>query len=115
MAYHKVCRWFDVVLVEVGLSHPKLESHDDGIAALIELRVEGVGRELTIEQTVAWHRAVRALLLKEQEVHDVTRGREITIQQETGPCLVDVACEDLAVGAEVEIVGVASRDGLAPG
>ncbi len=73
MAYHKVCRWLDVVLVEVGPSHPKLVGHDDGIADFIELRVEGVRRELTVEQAVAWHRAVRALLLKEQEVHDVTR------------------------------------------
>src|SRR6266567_4118539 len=114
MAYHKVRCWLDVVLEKIRTSHPKLVGHDDGIADFIELRVEGVGCELTIEQAVARHRAVRTLLLKEQEFHDVTRRREITIKLKTRPCLVDVACKDLAVGAEEEIVGVASRDGLAP-
>ena len=114
MAYHKVCRWLDVILVETAIGHPKLVGHDDRIAALIELRVEGVRCELTIDQTVAWHRAIGTLLVNEQEIHNVTRCLEVAVKEETSPCLVDIAREDLAIGAEEEIGRVSSSRWPAP-
>ena len=115
MADHKVRRRFDMVLVKTSIGHPELVSHNDGIADFVELRIEGIGRWLPIEQAIAWHGAVSLLLVIKQEVHRITCCRKVTIKHETCPRLVEVACKDLAIGTEVGIIGIASRDGLTPG
>src|SRR5712692_3847333 len=114
MTYDKVRCWLDVVLVEIGISHSKLEGHDNRIAGFVKLRTEGVGRELTVEQAIAWHRTVSSLLASEQEIHNVTRCLEVAVEQEASPRLVEVAREDLAIRAEEGVVGVSCRDCLAP-
>src|SRR5215469_10027669 len=106
MTYHKVCCWLDMVLIETAVSHPKLESHYDGIAAFVELRVEGVGRRLPVEQAIAGHRAVSQLLVIKQEVHSFARCRKVAVKQEASPRFIEIACKDFAIRAEVEIVGV---------
>ena len=58
MAYDKVGRWLDVVLVEGIICHLQLVSHNDGVADLVELRIESIGRGLPVEQAIAGHRAV---------------------------------------------------------
>ena len=114
MTYDKVSRFLDVVLVEVSICHPQLVSHNDGVADLVELRIESVGRGLPVEQAIAGHRAVRQLLVIKQEVHSSARCRKIAVKQEASPCFIEVAREDFAVRAEEGIVGISRRDSLPP-
>ena len=114
MTDHKVGRRCDMVLVEFGVGHAKLVGHDDRITGFIKLRTKRIRRSFTVEQAVAWHRAVSLLLLIEQEVHGICCGLEISIKQETRPCFIEVTRKDLAVRTEESIVGITSRDGLPP-
>src|SRR5437868_276116 len=106
MAYDKVRRSLDVVLVEVSPCHLQLISHYDGVAALVELRIESVGRRLPVEQAIAGHRAVRLLLVIKQEVHSIARCRKVAVQQEASPRFIEIAREDLSIRTKIEIVGI---------
>src|SRR2546421_11973683 len=106
MAYDKVRRCLDVVLVEGIICHIQLVSHNDGVADLVELRIESVGRRLPVEQAIAGHRAVSQLLVIEQEVYSIARCRKVAIKQEASPCFIEVAREDFAVRAEEGIEGI---------
>ena len=110
----EVRRRLDVRLVVVVPREPDGERHDQRIGALVELGVEAVRRHLAVGQAVARHRAVRQLLALEQEARHVARGAPVAGEQERGPGLVEVAAEDLAVGAEVRVRGITGGDGLAP-
>ena len=88
--------------------------HQDRVGDLVELCAERVGRGLAVDERVARHRAVGLLLMLEQEQRRVTRRLAIARCHQTGPCLVQVAREDLAVRAEVGVVGVAGRHRLTP-
>ena len=58
----------DVVLVEGFIAaQPGLQRHQDRVGGLVQLGTAGVGGGLAVEQRVARHRAVRELLLVEQE------------------------------------------------
>src|SRR5947209_12132160 len=115
MTDHKVRCRFDVVLVEIRTRHAKLVGHDGRITGFIKLRTKRIRCSFTIEQTVAWHRAISLLLLIEQEVYGIFCSLEVSIKQETRPCFVEVARKDLAVGSEESIAGITSRDSLTPG
>ena len=114
MRRDEVRRRADVVGIERGVGHPQLVGHEDRVRGLVELRPERVGRGLPVHETVARHRAVRELLPLEQEAHRVARRREVAAGDEACPRFVEVAGEDLAVGAEVGVGGIAGGDGLAP-
>ena len=58
MAYDKIRRRLDVVLVKTASCHPQLVRHDDGGAALVELRIEGIGCRFPVEQAIAGHRTL---------------------------------------------------------
>ena len=72
------------------------------------------GRGLAVDEAVARHRAVGKLLALEQEQRRVARGRQVAVGEQSGPRLVEVAREHLAVGAEVRVLRIAGRDRLAP-
>src|SRR2546423_1750853 len=114
MAYDKVSRCLDVVLVEVSICHIQLVSHNDGVAALVALRFESAGRGLPVEQAIAGHRAISQLLVIKQEVHSSARRRKVAVKQEASPRFIEVAREDFAVRAEEGIVGISRRDSLSP-
>ena len=104
----------DVVGIESRVRHPELLRHQDRIGALVELRAERVRRGLSVREAVARHRAVGLLLPLEQEERRVARRLEVAVGHQARPRLVQVAREDLAVGAEVRVRGVAGRHRLAP-
>src|SRR6266480_340091 len=106
MAYDKVRRCLDVVLVETAVSHPQLISHNDGVADLVELRIESVGRRLPVEQAIAGHRAVSQLLVIKQKVHSIARCRKVAVKQEASPRFIEIAREDLSIRTKIEIVGI---------
>src|SRR5690242_1655676 len=102
MAYDKVSRFLDVVLVEASTCHPQLVSHNDRVADLVELRIERVGSNLPVQQAIAGHRAVSLLLVIKQEFHSITRCRKVAVKQEASPRFIEVASEDFAIRAEIE-------------
>src|SRR6266446_1469372 len=106
MAYDKVSRCLDVVLVEGIICHLHLVSHNDGVADLVELRIERVGGKLPVQQAIAGHRAVSLLLVIKQEGHSITRCRKVAVKQEASPRFIEVAREDFAIRAEIEIIGI---------
>src|SRR5438876_788102 len=114
MAYDKVRRCLYVVLVETAICHPQLESHYDGVAALVELRIESIRRSHPVEQAIAGHRAVSQLLFIEQEGYSIARCCNVAVKQEASPCFIEIAREDFTIRAEIEIVGVSCRDSLSP-
>jgi hypothetical protein len=93
----------DVVLVERPPGEADGERHDERVGALVELRVERVRRGLAVRQAVARHRPVGQLLALEQELGHVARRRVVPGEEQRRPRLVEVAGEDLAVGAEVRV------------
>ncbi len=107
-------RRLDVVLVQRAVEHAQLVGHQDRVGRLVELGAERVGRRLAVEEAVARHRAVGLLLAQEQEVDGVAGRGQVAVGDQAGPGLVQVAGEDLAVGAEVGVRRVAGGDGLAP-
>src|SRR6266480_6297049 len=106
MTYDKVSRFLDVVLVEVSICHIQLVSHNDGVADLVELRIESVGRGLPVEQAIAGHRAISQLLVIKQEVHSIARCLKVAVKQEAGPRFIEITCEDFAIRTEIEIVRI---------
>ena len=102
------------LVVERGIREPELLRHQDREGDLVELRPERVGRGLAVDEAVSRHRAVRQLLALEQEQRRVARGVEVAVGEEARPRLVEVAGEDLAIGAEVGVRRVAGRDRLTP-
>src|SRR5258707_589810 len=106
MAYDKVSRCLDVFLVEVSTCHPQLVGHNDGVANLVELRIERVGGNLPVQQAIARHRAVSLLLVIKQEFHSITRCRKVSVKQEASPRFIEIAREDFAIRAEIEIIGI---------
>ncbi len=110
----EVRRRLDVVAVERRVGEPELVRHQDRVGGLVELRPEGVRRDLAVDEAVARHRAVRQLLALEQEERRGPGRREVAGGDEAAPRLVQVARKHLAVGAEVRVRGVSGRDGLTP-
>ena len=110
----EVRRRLDVAVVERGIREPELLRHQDREGDLVELRPERVGCGLAVDEAVSRHRAVRQLLALEQEQRRVARGGEVAVGEEARPRLVEVAGEDLAIGAEVGVRRVAGRDRLTP-
>src|SRR5437868_11691136 len=106
MAYDKIRRWLDVVLVEANICHLQLVSHNDGIAGFVELRTKRVGSDLSVKQAIAGHRAVGLLLFIKQEIHNITCCRKVAVKQEASPCFIEIARKDFAVRAEEGIVGI---------
>src|SRR2546423_457380 len=115
MAYDKVSRCLDVVLVEVSICHIQLVSHNDGVADLVELRIESVGRGLPVEQAIAGHRAINQLLVIKQEVHSSARRRKVAVKREASPSFMEVARKNCVGRAEEGSVGTSRRDSLSPG
>src|SRR5260370_10299783 len=107
MAYDKVSRCLDVFLVEVSTCHPQLVGHNDGVADLVELRIERVGGNLPVQQAIAGHRAVSLLLEIKQEVHSIVRRRKVAVNQDASPRFIEVARQDFEVRAEKEISRIA--------
>ena len=97
----------DVVLVQRRVREPELVRHQDRVGGLVELRPEGVGRDLSVDEAVARHRAVRQLLALEQEQRRGPRRLEVAGGDEACPRLVQVAREHLTVGAEVRVRRIA--------
>ena len=110
----EVRRRLDVVGVERGVGEPELLGHQDRVGGLVELRVERIGRGLAVDEAVARHRPVRQLLVLEEEERRGARGGEVAVGDEARPGLVEIAREDLAVGAEVRVRRVTGRDRLTP-
>ena len=104
----------DVVRVQRCVGQPELLRHQDRVRGLVELRSEGVRRDLAVDEAVARHRPVGKLLPLEEEERRVARGREVAGGHQARPALVQVAREHLSVGAEVGVCGVACRDRLTP-
>ena len=52
----------DVILVEDRVCHAELVRHHDRVGHFVELRIEGVRRDLAVQQAVARHRAIGKLL-----------------------------------------------------
>ena len=114
MRDHEVDRRPDVLLVQRGVGHAHLGGHQDRVTRLIELDAERVRRDLAVEQAVARHRTIGQLLVIEQEDDRVAGGCQVAIGEQRAPGLIEIAREDLAIGAEKQVVGVARRDRLAP-
>src|SRR5258708_36915036 len=104
MAYDKVSRCLDVFLVEVSTCHPQLVGHNDGVADLVELRIERVGGNLPVQQAIARHRAVSLLLATKQEVHSSMRRRKVSVNQKASPAFIECAREAFTIRADIESV-----------
>ena len=104
----------DVIRVERRVGEVELVGHQQRVRRLVQLGAERVGRGLPVDEAVARHRPVRLLLALEQEQRRIARRREIAVGHQARPDLVEVAGEDLAVGAEVRVGRVARGDRLAP-
>ena len=114
MGSHEVRRRPDVVGVERVVGEPELAGHEERVRRLVELHAERVRRHLAVHQAVARHRTVRQLLAQEQEQGGSPGGGEVADGHETGPRLVQITGEHLAVRTEVGVVRVAGRHGLPP-
>ncbi len=109
----------DVVAVERRVAgETGLQRHEDRVRRLVELVAAGVGRDLAVGQAVARHPAVGQLLALEEEAVLACAVATSRRGEEAGEGLVQVAGEDLAVGAEVDRLTVdlrAGGDGLPQG
>src|SRR5258707_4135440 len=90
-----------MLLIEGRISHMQLIGHQQWITGLVELDAAGIGRRFAVEQAIARHRAICKLLIIEQERDQVPSSRQVAVQIEASPGLIEIACKDLAIRAKV--------------